>query len=97
MNTSRIIVRLDEEQRTAELEVMTPHRSPRIQGMDVALRQIGVLPFQTVELSTSRHSITLTKVAESDGSRLVPGRVMQILCVVQQREHLSQLQSCRAA
>lgn len=97
MNTSRIIVRLDEEQRTAELEVMTPHRSPRIQGMDVALRQIGVLQFQTVELWTSRHSITLTKVAESDGSRLAPGRVMQILSVVQEREHQNRSPSSRAA
>lgn len=86
MNASKIIVRLDAEQRTAELEVMTLRSRPRVDGLGHALEQIGLRPLRTLELDTSRYRITRSRLAERDGSLLTGTRVMQILCAAREVE-----------
>lgn len=79
MNTSKTIVRLDAEQRTAEIEMTTSHNSPRVEGLDHALRRIGFHPMRTIELSTPRFRVTRTKLVELDGAQLSETRIMQAL------------------
>jgi hypothetical protein len=85
MNTSIIKMRLDAEYRTAELELMTPHGSPSIEGLDYALKRMGLKTIRTVELMTPKFRVTRTRLAEMDGSDIAPTRVMQVLQVAQSR------------
>lgn len=85
MNQSTIKVRLDEEYRTAELELSTPNGSPEVLGIDHALRRMGLRPVHTVEFVTPKYRVTRTKVAEMDGSEMAPERVMQLLQAAQSR------------
>jgi hypothetical protein len=82
MNTSKTTVRLDAEHRAAELEMMTPHDSPRVEGMEHALRRIGLRPMNTVEAMTPRYRIIQTTVTEFDGSKIKAARVAQALRAV---------------
>lgn len=86
MNASKITVRLDAEQRTAEIEVMTLRSRPRVDGLGRALEQIGIRPLRTLELDTPRYRVTRSRLAERDGSQLTGTRVMQILCAARQIE-----------
>jgi hypothetical protein len=86
MTTSRIVVRLDAEHGAAELEMMTPHCCPRADGLEQALRQIGMHSINAVELSTPRYRVFRMKVGELDGSQLRVGRVAQVLRLVRDRE-----------
>jgi hypothetical protein len=72
-------VRLDAAQRTAELEIMTAHALPRVQGLAEAFGRLGVRPLCTVELSTPRYRITRSRLAERDGSALSGARVLELL------------------
>ena len=84
MNASKITVRLDAEQRTAEIEVMTLRCRPRVDGLGRALEQIGIRPLRIVELDTPRYRVTRSRLAERDGSQLTGTRVMQILCAARE-------------
>lgn len=86
MNTSKISVRLDAEQRTAELELMTPHHKPRIEGLELDLRRLGLRQLHTIELSTPKYRVMRTKLRELDGSELNALRVVQILRAARHRE-----------
>lgn len=86
MNTSKIIVRLEAEERTAELEMMVPHGSREIEGIETAIDRIGMRATRKVEVSTPRYRVTRLKVAELDGSMLGATRVMQVLRAVRRRE-----------
>lgn len=86
MNTSKIIVRLEAEERTAELEMMVPHGSREIEGIETAIRRIGMLTTRRVDVSTPKYRVTRLKVAELDGSVLGSTRVMQVLRAVRRRE-----------
>jgi len=98
MNPSRTIVRLDAELGTAELEVIAPHDSPKVEGLDHALRRIGFHPMRTLELSTPRYRVTRTKLAELDGAPLSETRIAQALRAARHREpHEVAFHSCRAA
>jgi hypothetical protein len=98
MNTSKIVVRLDAERRTAELEIRTPHLNPRLEGLELALCQIGIRPLYTVELLTPRFHITRSKLVARDDSELDSTRVMQILCAAQDpTRSYESLRSRRAA
>jgi hypothetical protein len=98
MNTSRIIVRLDAEQRAAQIEMLTPNGVPAVQGLGNALRGIGIRPLHMVELSTPRYRVTRAKLVELDGSELTSGRVMQILCAARRQQELDSPTHCfRAA
>lgn len=79
MNTSKIMVRLDAEARTAELEVMVPHGSQEVRGLENAVYRIGMHPACRIEISTPRYRVTRLKVSELDGSPLGATRVMQLL------------------
>jgi hypothetical protein len=79
MDASKITVRLDAEQRTAEVEIMIAHSRPRVEGLSEALGRLGVRPLCTVEMSTPRYRITRSRFSESDGSTLSGARVLQIL------------------
>lgn len=83
MNTSRTIVRIDEDQRTAELEIMTPHSYPQMSDTLSALWRVGILQLSMIELSTPRYRVTRSKLVARDGSLLNGTRVMQILEAVQ--------------
>lgn len=82
MNTAKIIVRLDAEYRTAEIEVLTPKDQPAIPGFDKALRGIGLRPMRTVELSIPNYRVTRTKVVRIDGSELNLSRIESALHAV---------------
>ena len=86
MNASKITVRLDAEQRTADIEVMTLRCRPRFDGLGRALEQIGIRPLRTEELDTARYRVTRSRLAERDGSQLTGTRVMQILCAAREIE-----------
>lgn len=79
MNTAKIIVRLDAEYRTAEIELLTLKDRPRIAGLEHALRRIGLRPMHTVEFSTPSYRVTRTKVARTDGSELNVSRIEKAL------------------
>ena len=79
MNASKITVRLDATQQTAELEIMTAHSRPRFEGLAEAFGRLGIRPLCTLELSTPRYRITRSRVAESDGSAMSGARVLQLL------------------
>jgi uncharacterized coiled-coil protein SlyX len=79
MKQSRIFVRLDAEQRIAELEVRVPHLSPRTEGLEAALRQLRMRSLTIVEISTPQFRILRTRLVECDGSEFDANRVMQIL------------------
>ncbi|MGE5783115.1 MAG: hypothetical protein ACM3ZE_00925, partial [Myxococcales bacterium] len=82
MNTSNIIVRLDAEHHAAEIEIMTPHGSPRSAGLETTLRWVGLRTLRTVEFSTPRHRVTRTKVARLDGLELDAARIAGALRAV---------------
>jgi hypothetical protein len=79
MNASKISVRLDAEQRTAEIEIMTLHSRPRLEGLAEVLRDLGVQLLCTVELTTPRFRVVRSKLAALDGATLSGTRVLQIL------------------
>jgi hypothetical protein len=97
MNTSKIIVRLDAEQRSAELEIMVPHSMPRMEGLATTLRQIGLRTTQSLDISTSRFRVTRMKLAERNGATMEQSRVMEILCAVREQESTSARFTSRAA
>jgi hypothetical protein len=96
MNTSNIIVRLEAEQRTAELEILTPHHNPRSEGLEWTLRRNGIRTLRAIELQTPGGRVTRLRLAELDGSELQEARVMQILRIAQERE-LRHRTACRRA
>ncbi|GEM_PF-3205206 len=96
MDASRITVRLDAEQRTAELEIMTAHSRPRVEGLKEAFGRLGVRPLSTVELMTPRYRITRSKLTEQDGSALSGSRLLEILNAARDLQ-CSQRQSRRVA
>jgi hypothetical protein len=83
MTTSRFTVRLDAEERTADLEITTPHSRPKLEGLERSLRRLGIRFVHTFELSTSKYRITRAKLVDVAGSKLNASRVMQILSTVQ--------------
>jgi hypothetical protein len=85
-NTTKITVRLDAEQRAAELELVTPHSRSRIDGLEPALRKLGLLSTHTLELHTPKYRITRTKLRQLDGSAFDSTRLVQVLHIVRARE-----------
>lgn len=97
MNTSKIIVRLEAEERTAELEVMVPHDSREIDGLENTLSRLGMRASSKLQISTPRYRIARVKFAELDGSPLVATRVMQVLRAVRKGELAASEATRRAA
>lgn len=85
-NTTKISVRLDAEQRAAELELVAPHHHARIDGLEHALRKVGLHSMPTLELNTPRYRITRTKLRHPDGSVIDSARLVQVLHIVRARE-----------
>jgi hypothetical protein len=86
MNPMKATVRLDAEQRTAELELMTPNGTPNFEGFEFALKRIGIRPLRKIEMATPRYQITRTKLVEMNGYEFTPSRLMQVLSIVQDRK-----------
>lgn len=85
-NTSKITVRLDVEQRAAEIELLTPHDRMRVDGLEHTFRKIGLRPIHTSEVWTPRYRVTRAKLREHDGSMLDSSRLVQLLRVIRERE-----------
>ncbi len=79
------MVRLDDAQRSAALEIFVPHRQAPLRGLVPTLLDLSLTPQRIVEYSTSRFRVTYARLTDRFDQRLDTGRLMQILCSV---EHL---------
>lgn len=85
-STTKITLRLDAEQRAAELTLVTPHNKARIDGLEPALRKAGLHSTHTLELNTPKYRITRAKLRQLDGSAFDSTRLVQVLHIVRVRE-----------
>jgi len=83
MDNHRIIVRLDDAQRSAALEILVPHRDPPLRGLVATLLDLSLSPERIVEYRTSRFRVTRARLTDRFGQALGTARLMQILCSVE--------------
>jgi len=94
MNTIKTIVRLEAEQRIAELEILTSQGEMVKCDAVSALRRLGFLVLESSDYATVRHQITRVVFRETQAQRLEHGRIAEVLAEL--RREPSRLRSCAA-
>lgn len=96
MDHYRTIIRLTEEPRTVELEIITPLGTRSLEPVDEALLCCGVRAIGKSAFDTVKHSVFLAKLVEGNRSPLEADRIGHVLDVIRLHLRKSTEQSGRS-
>lgn len=85
MNPYRIIIRLEEEPRSVELEIAAPLGTRSIDPLDEVLERCGVRAVGKVVFDTSRFTVFLAKLVEGNRQPLDAERIGATLDAIRRK------------